>query len=150
MPEDGAVPRFGRWMERGIVNVDAGGGLFQYAVPHARSEDLPPRPSPVVGVSVEERLTDLIQSYPHLAAFLRSHAKEPDARIRDLAISNQEREQLLFEIMAARRQQQRIQSGTQAPPRHLAALRRGLEARRAGRRRLAMRLPMASRRVAHR
>lgn len=149
MREDGTVARFGSWMERGIVNLDAGGGLFQYAVPHAPSEDLPPRPSPVVGVSVDERLSDLIQSYPHLAAFLRSHATEPEARIRDLAISNQEKEQLLFQIMAARRQQQRIQNGAETPPRHLAALRRSLE-RRAGRRRLAIRMPVASRRVAHR
>jgi hypothetical protein len=136
-------------VERGIVNLDTGGGIFRYPVPLAPPEDLPPRLSPVVGVSVEERISDLIQSYPHLAAFLRSHAKEPNARIRDLAISNQEREQLLFQIMAARRQQLRIQIGCEAPP-PPAAPRRRFEPRRAGRRRLVMRLPMASRRVAHR
>jgi len=76
----------------------------RYAVPRASGE-ASKKVSPVVAVSIEEKVADLIQTYPHLQAFLKSHAKDPNARIRDLTISSQERDQLLYQIMAARRQQ---------------------------------------------
>jgi hypothetical protein len=63
------------------------------------------RQSPVVAASVEEKVSDLIRSFPHLAAFLKTHSNDESARIRDLAISTKERNQLLYQLIAARRQQ---------------------------------------------
>jgi hypothetical protein len=71
---------------------------------------------PGVAVSVEEKVSDLIQSYPHLKVLLKSHSRDGNARLRDLAISSQERDQLLLQIIAARRQQQRA-SGATVPAR---------------------------------
>jgi hypothetical protein len=70
--------------------------------------------SPGVAVSIEEKVSDLIQSYPHLQTLLKSHSMDGDARLRDLAISSQERDHLLLQIIAARRQQQ-LASGARGP-----------------------------------
>ena len=104
MVEEGAVSNFGGWLRVGLVDTKVTRNTYHYSVPRATSE-VGPKVSPGIAVSVEEKVSDLIQSYPHLEAFLRSHSKDMNARIRDLAISSQERDQLLYQIIAARRQQ---------------------------------------------
>ena len=104
MVEEGAVANFGGWVQVGLVDTRVTRNPYHYSVPRATSE-ASPSVSPGIAVSVEEKVSDLIQSYPHLEAFLKSHSKDANARIRDLAISSQERDQLLYQIIAARRQQ---------------------------------------------
>jgi len=94
----------GGWLPAALVGTTVLRDAYHYSVPQAAGADAVGR-SPVVAASVEEKISDLIRSYPHLAAFLRSHAKDPNARIRDLEISTKERDHLLYEIIAARRQQ---------------------------------------------
>ena len=104
MLEEGAVSNFSGSIQVGLVDTKVTRDTYHYSVPRAASE-VGPKVSPGIAVSVEEKVSDLIQSYPHLEAFLKSHSKDPNARIRDLAISSQERDQLLYQIIAARRQQ---------------------------------------------
>jgi len=103
MLEEGAVSNFGGWRV-GVVDTKVTRDPYHYSVPRAANEVIP-NVSPGISVSVEEKVSELIQSYPHLEAFLRSHSKDANARIRDLAISSQERDRLLYQIIAARRQQ---------------------------------------------
>jgi len=104
MLEEGAVSNFSGSIQVGLVDTKVTRDPHHYSVPRAASE-VSPNVSPGIAVSVEEKVSDLIRSYPHLEAFLRSHSKDANARIRDLAISGQERDQLLYQIIAARRQQ---------------------------------------------
>jgi len=104
MLEEGAASNFGGWLRVGLVDTKVTRDPYHYSVPRVASE-VSTNVSPGISVSVEEKVSDLIQSYPHLEAFLRSHSKDANARIRDLAISSQERDQLLYQIIAARRQQ---------------------------------------------
>ena len=104
MAEDGRGLDFGSWISTGFADASVLRAPNRYSVPRDMGE-VARKTSPVVAVSIEEKVADLIQTYPHLEAFLKSHAKDPNARIRDLAISSQERDQLLYQIMAARRQQ---------------------------------------------
>jgi len=86
----------------------------RYSVPRAMGENRT-NVSPVVAVSIEEKVSDLIRAYPHLEPYLKSHSNDPNARIRDLAITGYERDQLLYQIIAARRQQ--VQAlGQTVPP----------------------------------
>ena len=104
MLEDGRMSDFGNWMQTEFVDTSVSRDPYRYSVPRAMSE-VRTNVSPVVAVSVEEKVSNLIQSFPHLEAFLKSHSKDANARIRDLAISSQERDQLLYQIIGARRQQ---------------------------------------------
>ena len=92
------------WMESGAVDISGLRSAYSYSIPHTTGE-VHAHVSPVIAASVEEKVADLVRSYPHLEAFLKSHARDTDTRIRDLAISDKERDQLLFQIIAARRQQ---------------------------------------------
>jgi len=104
MPEEGAVSNFSGSIQVGLVDTKVTRGTYHYSIPSAASE-VSSNVLPGIAVSVEEKVSDLIQSYPHLEAFLKSHSKDTNSRIRDLAISSQERDQLLYQIIAARRQQ---------------------------------------------
>jgi len=104
MLEDGRRLDFGSWTPTGFADTSVSRAPHRYSVPREMG-DVATRPSPVVAVSIEEKVADLIQTYPHLEAFLKSHSKDPNARIRDLEISSRERDQLLYQIIAARRQQ---------------------------------------------
>ena len=104
MLEEGAVSNFSGSIQVGLVDTKVTRGTYHYSIPSAASE-VSSNVLPGIAVSVEEKVSDLIQSYPHLEAFLKSHSKDTNARIRDLAISSQERDQLLYQIIAARRQQ---------------------------------------------
>ena len=103
----------GSWMQPEYVDTSVSRNPYRYSVPHAVNDGRS-NVSPGVAVSIEEKVSDLIQSYPHLKALLKSHSKDGDARLRDLAISSQQRDQLLLQIIAARRQQQ-FASGTSGP-----------------------------------
>lgn len=104
MLEEAAVSNFGAWTQAGFAETNVARDAYRYAVPSAVSEARP-SVSPGIAASVDEKVSDLIRSYPHLESFLKSHSKDANARIRDLAISSQERDQLLYQIIAARRQQ---------------------------------------------
>jgi ribosomal protein S15P/S13E len=104
MREDSRSLDFGSFIPTGFVDASVLRAPNRYSVPRDMG-DGHTKPSPVVAVSIEEKVADLIRAYPHLEAFLKSHSKDPNARIRDLEISSQERDQLLYQIMAARRQQ---------------------------------------------
>jgi len=103
----------GSWMQSDYIDTSLSRGAYRYSVPRAMSEGRS-NVSPGVAVSIEEKVRDLIQSYPHLKDSLKSHSKDGNARLRDLEISSQERDQLLLEIIAARRQQQ-LASGASGP-----------------------------------
>jgi len=103
----------GGWMQPEYVDTSVSRNPYRYSVPRAASDGRS-NVSPGVAVSIEERVSDLIQSYPHLKTLLKSHSKDGDARLRDLAISSQERDRLLLQIIAARRQQQ-FASGATGP-----------------------------------
>ena len=94
----------GSWIRSGLVDTTVLRGAYHYNILPNRSKDHA-RESTVVAASVEEKVSDLIRSFPHLAAFLKSHSNDESARIRDLAISTKERNQLLYQLIAARRQQ---------------------------------------------
>jgi len=104
MLEDSRGSDIGSWIPTEFVDASVSRAPNRYSVP-CDMGDICPKASPVIAVSIEEKVADLIQTYPHLEAFLKSHSKDPNARIRDLAISGQERDQLLYQIIAARRQQ---------------------------------------------
>jgi ribosomal protein S15P/S13E len=99
------------WMQPEHVDTSVSRSAYRYSVPHAVSDGRS-NVSPGVAVSIEEKVSDLIESYPHLKTLLKSHSKDGDARLRDLAMSSQERDQLLLQIIAARRQQQRASGAT--------------------------------------
>jgi hypothetical protein len=101
------------WMQPEHIDTSVSRSAYRYSVPHAVSDGRS-NVSPGVAVSIEEKVSDLIQSYPRLKTLLKSHSKDGDARLRDLAISSQERDQLLLQIIAARRQQQ-LASGATGP-----------------------------------
>ena len=105
----------GSWMQPEHIDTSASRNPYRYSVPHAVGDGRS-NVSPGVAVSIEEKVSDLIQSYPHLKTLLKSHSKDGDARLRDLAISSQERDQLLLQIIAARRQQQRASGATRPAP----------------------------------
>jgi hypothetical protein len=94
----------GSWIQSRFVDTTVLRGASHYSVLRDPSEDNA-RDSPVVAASVEEKVSDLIRSFPHLEAFLKSHSNDENARIRDLTISPRERNQLLYQLIAARRQQ---------------------------------------------
>ena len=105
MLKDGEMSDSSDWMGSGPIDISGfTDDAYPYSIPHAAGK-AHAHVSPVVAVSVEEKVSDLIQSYPHLEAFLKSHAKDANARIRDLAISDKERHQLLVQIIGVRRQQ---------------------------------------------
>ena len=103
----------GSWVQSDYTGHGISRGAYRYSVPRAASEGRS-NVSPGVAVSIEEKVADLIESYPYLKAVLKSHSKDENARLRDLAISSQERDQLLLQIIAARRQQQ-LASGASGP-----------------------------------
>lgn len=103
----------GSWLQPEYMDTSASRNAYRYSVPHAASDGRS-NVSAGVAVSIEEKVSDLIQSFPHLKTLLKSHSKDGDARLRDLAISSQERDQLLLRIIAARRQQQ-LASGAAGP-----------------------------------
>ena len=105
----------GSWMQPEYIDTSASRNAYRYSVPHAVSDGRS-HVSAGVAVSIEEKVSDLIQSYPHLKTLLKSHSKDGDARLRDLAISSQERDQLLLQIIAARRQQQLVSGATGPAP----------------------------------
>ncbi len=94
----------GSWIRSRLVDTRVLRGASHFSVLRDPSEDHA-RHSPVVAASVEEKVSDLIRSFPHLEAFLKSHSNDQNARIQDLAISTRERNQLLYQLIAARRQQ---------------------------------------------
>lgn len=104
MSEEGGDRSLGDWTQSAVVDTCVLRRACHYSVPQTVSEDHEGE-SPVIAVSVEEKVSDLIRSYPHWGAFLKSHSKDANARIRDLEISTEERNHLLYEIIAARRQQ---------------------------------------------
>ena len=101
------------WLQPDYVGTGVSRGAPRYSVPRAGSNGSS-NIAPGVAVSVEEKVSDLIQSYPHLKSLLKPHSGDGNARLRDLAISSQERDQLLLQIIAARRQQQ-VATGATAP-----------------------------------
>jgi len=103
----------GIWMQTAFIDAGVSRNPCRYSVPRDMGE-AHSNISPGIAVSVEEKVSDLIQSYPHLEPFLKSHSQDGNARIRDLAISSKERDQLLFQIIAARRQQL-LTAGTARP-----------------------------------
>jgi len=111
-------------MQSGYIDTSNSRGAYRYSVPRATGEGRS-TVSPGIAVSIEEKVSDLVQSYPHLKPLLKSHSKDGNARLRDLAISSQDRDQLLFEIIAARRQQH-LASGATGPAPQTA---RGLQPR---------------------
>ena len=94
----------GSWFSNTLVDAPVFGGKYHHSVSPAASEDQV-RSSAVIVASVEEKVSDLVRTYPHLRSLLKSGSNNPDARIRDLTISTGERDQLLHEILAARRQE---------------------------------------------
>ncbi len=105
----------GSWMQPDYIDTSVSQSAYRYSVPRAASDGRS-NVSPGVSVSIEEKVSDLIQNYPHLKTLLKSHSKDGDARLRDLAISSQERDQLLLQIIAARRQQQLASGATKPMP----------------------------------
>jgi len=103
----------GGWMQSDYIDTSISRGAYRYSVPRAMSEARS-NVSPGVAVSIEEKVSDLIQSHPHLKTLLKSHSNDGNARLRDLAISSQDRDQLLLQIIAARRQEQ-LASGASGP-----------------------------------
>ncbi len=108
----------GGWMQSDYVDTSISRSAYRYSVPRALGETRS-NVSPGVAVSIEEKVADLIESYPHLKALLKFHSKDGNVRLRDLAISSQERDQLLLQIIAARRQQQ-LASGASGPASRMA------------------------------
>lgn len=104
MSKDDKKSNSGNWNLSAFVETSILRGFDHYDVPRAVNEDNS-RISPVISVSVEEKVSDVVRSYPHLKAFVKSRTKGPDSRIRDLEISTKERNQLLCQIIAARRQE---------------------------------------------
>jgi hypothetical protein len=104
MQEDSRGSDFGSWIPTEFADASVSRAPNRYSVPRDMG-DVSTKASPVVAVSIEEKVADLMHTYPHLEGFLKSHSNDPNARIRDLAISSQERDQLLYQIIAARRQQ---------------------------------------------
>ena len=102
----------GSWMQD-YVDTSSSLSAHRYSVPRAMSEGRS-NVSPGVAVSIDEKVSDLIQSYPHLRVLLKSQSNNASARIRDLEISSHERDRLLLQIIAARRQQQ-LASGASGP-----------------------------------
>ncbi len=90
------------WIRSRLVDTTILRGAYHYNSLQVLREDHA-RQSPVVAASVEEKVSDLIRSFPHLEAFLKSHSSHENARIRDLAISTKERNQLLYQLIATRR-----------------------------------------------
>jgi hypothetical protein len=109
MQEDGG------WMQPEYVETSVSRSPYRYSVPHAVS-DSRSNVSPGVAVSIEEKVSDLIRSYPHLKSLLNSHSRDGETRLRDLAISSQERDRLLLQIISARRQQQLATGATGPAP----------------------------------
>jgi hypothetical protein len=110
----------GNWIPNTLVDAPALRGDYHHSVSQTASKDHAGE-SKVIAVSVEEKVSDVIRTYPHLKVFLKSRSKDPDARIRDLTISTRERNQLLYEIIAARRQElltsRRAEGRSLSPPR---------------------------------
>lgn len=114
MSRNGREPESGSWMQSGLVDTTVLRDAFHYSVLQDVSSEQAGK-LPVVAASVEEKVADLIRAYPHLEAYLKTHATKANARIRDLAISTRERNHLLYQIIAARRQQL-MSSGTKEGP----------------------------------
>jgi len=108
----------GGWISSDYVDTSASRGASRYSVPRVMSEARS-NVLPGVAVSIDEKVSDLIESYPHLKALLKSPSKTGSARLRDLEISSRERDHLLLQIIAARRQQQ-LASGASGPASRLA------------------------------
>ncbi len=104
MPKDGRASKSASWKESRLVDTTVMRGIYHDSVLRDASEDHASE-SRVVAASVEEKVSDLIRSFPHLEAFLKCRSNNRNARIRDLAISTRERNQLLYQLIAARRQQ---------------------------------------------
>jgi hypothetical protein len=102
-------------IQSGFVDPTVWRGASHYSVLRDPSEDNAPD-SPVVAASAEEKVSDLIRSFPYLKAFLKSHSNGQNARIRDLAISTRERNHLLCQLIAARRQQLLTSGRTEGRP----------------------------------
>ena len=66
MPEEGAVSNFSGSIQVGLVDTKVTRGTYHYSIPSAASE-VSSNVLPGIAVSVEEKVSDLIQSYPHLA-----------------------------------------------------------------------------------
>ena len=104
MLTDDEVSNSSVWIGSGPNDIIGFQNAYPYGIPRALGK-ADARVSPVIAVSVEEKVSDLIRSYPHLEAFLKPRAKGENARIRDLAISDKERDHLLVQIIGVRRQQ---------------------------------------------
>ena len=108
------------WIPNTLLDAPVFRGNYHHCVSQTVCEDQA-RDSTVIAASVEEKVSDLIRSYPDLKVFLKSCPKDPDARIRDLTISTSDRDQLLHEIIAARRQEPhtsaRPERRSMSPPR---------------------------------
>jgi hypothetical protein len=108
----------GSWLPNTLAGAPVLRGDYHHSGPQTASIDHTGE-STVITASVEERVSDLIRSYPRLKVFLKSRPKDPNARIRDLTISTRERNQLLYQIIAARRQE--LLTSGRAEPRLLSA-----------------------------
>jgi hypothetical protein len=111
MLKDEEVSHSSDWVGSGRIAISGFRDGYPYSIPRAAGK-ADTYVSPVIAASVEEKVSDLIQSYPHLEASLKYHAMDTNTRIRDLAISDQEREQLLVQVIAMRRQQAAVASDT--------------------------------------
>jgi len=114
----------GNWLQPEYTDTSVSRSPHRYSVPHATSDGRS-NVSPGIAVSIDEKVSDLIQSYPHLKTLLKPHSKDGNVRLRDLAISSKERDQLLLQIIATRRQQLLASGATGPAPQTV----RGLQSR---------------------
>jgi len=88
----------GSWMHSDYIGASISPSAYRYSVPPAMGNGRS-NVSPGVAVSIEEKVSDLIESYPHLKALLKSHSRDGNARLRDLEISSQELTTCSFRLL---------------------------------------------------
>ena len=93
----------GSWIPNALVDAPVSRCYHRHNIPQADRKDQDGE-STVITASVEEKVSELLLNFPQLRAFLKSPPKDPNARVRDLTISTSERDQLLHQIIAARRE----------------------------------------------
>lgn len=74
-------------------------GNFTLGIPRAENAGPPRLPEPV-GVSIDDDIARLIRKFPRLRAVFHAYRKRREKRIRDLHLAREERDRLLYQILA--------------------------------------------------
>ncbi len=77
--------------------------FHRYGVPREEA-GLEGKNSAVIAVSLDDKISDLVGLCPQIRFFLHAQPRTRYQRLRDLPLTEREREHLLYQIIAAKRQ----------------------------------------------